>query len=459
MNTKHAVVGYAGEYTHYDRAAGRYEDIPFSVDGFSLGQLCQLAVDNRLTHLWVMPGAAIIPDKPWFDKALAEWDLLPTWQWEDTLPSEQNLLVSCTGCRKPKGGQHWLSIIFVAQTQWSWATDDLTAMWLLDIVQKLEDELGVPVGAGPTTVGTKLLQKLHERRPALLAKPEADLAAIPWGQAARDLIWSRALTDEECNMKYLHKFDKRSAYLRSSQEEQMGVGEPAHYGQEDYELLVLLDPHLPGIWRIDTPVNHPISHTYDRDLLPHPLWTGAEWVSSPVLRLLNKMGYTGDIHEAWVFHDSARTLRVWAEKLWDTRQRFKGAFWDAVKDIYTSTEGLFGSDKVAGTWKYRPDWWVQIKGGAYALMFYNMLKYAQGGHYPVMVYMDALWYVSDERLPGDAVQGILSHQNSLGGYKHEWTLEEPADGWKTILRADMGIVRKIELLNDLAEGYHRHEHD
>ena len=433
-----------------------------TMPGRRLYSMCAMAVEYGFTHLWIMPGVCV-PDKEWFFEAAAclDWDLLPTWQWgeDDALANEfatdLNLLVSCTGCRRPKGGQHWFTIIFVAQTQWSWATDDLTSARLLEIVGNLETSLGVPVAAGPTTVGTKLLQKIHAKRPTLLAAPHTDLSEIPFAQAARDLRWERPLTIAELASTYLHKFDKNSAYLRSCQEEYVGVGEPEHL-TTSHVYTANNDICLPGIYKIQ------LRHMREESLLPPPLWKDAEWVAAPILKMLLKYGAIVSAEEAWLFPSTARTLRPWAEKLWDSRLAFKQAGKqeeaDGIKDIAASTAGLFNSEKLKGTWKYRPDWWSQIVGGTWAMMFYNMLKFAaESGAYPVMAYTDSLFYISDEKLPGEAVRGILSHQNSLGGYRHEWTLPLQEPDVRDAIDSNAPLNLKIGVLNDLAEEYYEHD--
>lgn len=425
----------------------------------SLSDLCSLTLTSGFTHLWVLPGITPQPDEQFFQDAKGEWDLFPTWRDKVVIEGYPNELVSVTGFRLPKGGQKQISVIYLHNCSWSWANDDLSPKQLLITLRYTEQGIGVDVGAGTTTVGTNLLKKSVRSHFEWLQHPSIDLSTLPFKDAAMDVISPR---DGKVDMsrvtgkKYLHKFDKISAYLRSCAEENVGVGEIEHYDGRDIERMTIEQAcKVPGIYRISP-------YVPDNPLIPSLLWKDAQWVSSPVLKMLKHFGAKIVLHEAWAFPKYAKVLKEWAERLYSARQTFKTDTFawkhpigrenarDAVKDVYTSTMGIFTSDTVKGSWKYRPDWHAQIVGGVRALMFYNIEKFASQGDYPIMVYMDALYYTSNERNPEKAVPHILQHKDSLGGYKHEWTLE--LDGQVTsVLAGNKGINIKLGELNDIAD--------
>ena len=171
------------------------------------------------------------------------------------------------------------------------------------------------------------------------------------------------------------------------------------------------------------------------------------------------------VRESWTFPNAYKSLKLWAGFLFDARKSFKTdrAKWthepcalhaaNGMKDIATKTVGLFGDtdvlDNPKNAWKYRPDYRSQAIGGTRALMHYNIAKYASKGNYPCMVYMDALFYCSNDPNPETAIPGILDHKDSLGGYKHVWTLPITQEV-RNILANGQGLGMQIGMLNRLA---------
>lgn len=445
-------------------------------DAYSLSGLCELARYSKLSHMWVLPDTGITPDRAYFAQAIGEWDLWATWDIEDEIArttEQPQLLVSVTGCKRPKGGQHWFSIGFVGQSQWSWVEEDMSPKVLLQTVKYMQEALKVPVGAGTTTVGMKLLQERNsnDERKAWIAPPSIDLSKLHWDETVKDVVWDLRPLPARLP-RYLHKLDKNAAYLAACVAEQFGSGTPTHvfhdHGVEEKKF---------GLWRCEL-----ISSSQPLPELPS-MWNyeGKEaWLMRPMINLLRTNGYTLHITEGWEWPAQHFTLKSWAQELWDVRQSFKKdtVRWkhtpsrqnacDGMKDIATSTVGLFASDALRqentrtiertgkAIWKYRPDWHGEAISRHRAVMFWNMLKVREAcGITPLFVYMDALFYASDEYDPYKALPGISWQSGDglstdIGKYKHEWTLPLDSDV-VSLLKSGERLTDKLSMLNDMAE--------
>ncbi len=459
MNTKHGVLykhGFLDADTVDYNWTGDLEEV---IGGSSLDTVCDFALKRNLTHLWIMPDAGITPDKEWFNAHDPEkWSLLDNWLYHniEPPPGQINLLKSVTGWRLPRGGQKQITLCFLGQASWSWAhTPGFAPQSLLEVISRLEYDMGVPVATSPATAGMRYLKATQPAKTDWLRTIGGiPLAEVPWSDGAKNLLWSRELTDEEYERgRYVHKVDKNGMFLRACVEEMFGAGELAHC-QVPW-IPDGVDPRkAPGIWSVLVG-EEPDSLLAHIPLLPPPVWNDSTWLATPLVKLLHKMGYTVDILEGYYFPEYHGTLKHWAENLWKFRQAAKG--WpevrDSYKEIYTSTLGLARSDQVEqDSYKFRPDINAQVVAGARAAMMYNMLKLAGKHIYPVMVYIDSLLFVSEHENVEQAIPGILDHQHSLGGYKHEWTLPL-TQAVRDVLSCQLPRNKKLTQLNAWAKEY------
>lgn len=469
MNTQHGVLS-AHQLLSIDGQRNRW----FSQDVApprTLGGLFDLAVQQQLTHLWVMPDAGIVPTQDIYEAAQPEWSLVGSWKYRKDFPlpaGMENELIQATGRSKTVGPNQsrasQVSVCFAHNSHWDWGREpDLTPKELLRIVGYLEQALDVRVGAGPSTVGTRVLEKVLAKYPHWLQIPEVNLHTLPFSvEAAKNVIWDRVPAGDELSRRYLVKVDKNSAYPRACVEELFGDAHVEHVDGERY------DHRYPGVWRVTAAGE-------DRPDFPSPLWEsaktrmqqGALWIGTPIVKLLYKMGYTVEVHEGWAFCEEEVNgkpikhyhgiLKHWAEHLWQVRKDFadetrwksayaRAAAQGAIKNVLNMTIGVTKFDQYEQLcYQARPDWNVQVVAGARAAMFYNMLKFEQEGKgTPVMVYIDALLYLSDDPMP------FVDNRMSLGGYKHEWTLLV-TDEVRGILTGKRSRAKKLEHLNDVAE--------
>lgn len=432
---------------------------------YMLPDLCNLVDTTKITHLWVWPGL-VAPNRAYFKQACQEWDLFGSWNIDAEVAAatgEEPELISVTGFRLPKGGRKQVNIAFVENCQWSFCDEDLTPKRLLLTLKLLEDRFGIVIGAGPTTAGMNLLKMLTINHPEWLATPKIDLLELPFKDAAKEIIWERALTGGELQGKYVVKLDKRSAYLRGCVASTYGTGTPIHvfHGQG-------IEEHKIGVWHV-----HILARPEDNSLLPPVVAKHIKegWFMAPTIQLLQGQGYTLKIDEGWVFptpkgqkRGGNGIMKEWGQKLFAARMYFKhqdepanmrpifeNCEW-ACKDIATATVGLFGSPLVKGTWKARPDIHAQTISTHTSTMHYNIQKiWNESRQAPFMVYMDALYYACDTPNPIESgeIQGLTLAPETLGMYKLEWSI--PLKKALPIIQSTDAPNVKLGHFNDIAE--------
>jgi len=422
----------------------------------SLGALCQLAVDEKLTHLWVLD--EVEADTAYYEATSEEWNLRANWKYTAGRmlpPGRMNLLSSVSGFRRvPKGGQLHITIIFPkhAHVPWRWVKRAAARDALLTILY-LERALEIPITGSAPTAGVRLLEKMQRtgHHPEWLEIPDLDWDHLPFRlrDVAADLIAERPLLPEERTASYLHKIDKNGAYLRACVTEMLGVGTP--------ELVNTCQSQekRPGIWRC----------SFDPIELPGlpAVWDGGAWLVTPILQSLRSTGHDVVVHEGYVWNESHGVFKRWAETLWNVRQGFRlGSYkdqtWkseqvralaeDACKQIATATIGLTSYRGFeTKTFKFRPDWKAQIVGGVRARMFSNLLKLQQEQDItPIITYIDGMYLLSSEPDIYKVAGSLLDKPNALGGFKPEWSLAV-TDEVRLAFNSNLSIVEKLEVFN------------
>src|SRR5579885_484350 len=425
----------------------------------SLPALYDMAIDFNLTHLWLHPGTGIEFNTPLADEML-NFDYLPNWKYDQSVADRlgHNTLISFYGSRLRRQNPQrriWnVYIICMEHMMWDWPAARMAPAQLLDLIAEMEGKLTVKLSGSPSGAGMRYLRRVEARHSEWFVAPEVNLQDIPFSAAAKPLIWRRLPTVQELmEATHLVAFDKNAAFPRASVEEVFGYSNPLH-STTSIESYIKQGLHekLPGIWPL-ADIFPPPANSYCWNLLPPPLWKGAEWIATPLVKLLSKMGYTAKYDEAWVFPQYAHIYAKWAKNLWEFRQQYAPGTpqRESFKQIMNDTLGLTRSLRVAGSGKFRPDPNAQIVAGARAAMFYNLITHALNNYHPIMVQIDAVYYLATTGDPERAVPGMLAHKDSLGGYKHKWSLPL-TDQVKGLLLAERLAQTKIlEALNKLAE--------
>lgn len=426
-----------------------------------LAALYDLAVDLKLTHLWIHSSYNLeITEVPG-----ADFDMLCTWKYPEDIAktlSEPNPLVSCYGRRKYNADNperftrrsYSVYIIFLQHVLWDWP-HDLPPDAILTLIDDLEAKLGVTLSGSPSGTGLRYLKQVNVRHPEWLDKPDRAILELPWDKAAKPLIWQRELTPGELERKYIVAVDKNGAYPRAAQEELFGVGQPLHVtGGEAGCATMLHEKMLPGMWHVnELRIADAVQHSFVAEgLIPEPLsnWHEEFWVASPMIKLMLKMGYEVQADEGYVFPQAQPVFKRYVEKLWIIRNGYASGTVerDSIKQVMNDLFGMLRSAKITDSPISRPDWYAMVVAGSRANMMYNIIKYALQGFFPFMVQMDALYFASDSPDPA-SIRGIMDHQGGLGGYKHKWTLPLTEE-IKAVLRTTMAQSRKLQLLNALA---------
>jgi hypothetical protein len=454
MKTKHGVLTNEGLLTIQ---GNNWQTVPMARDN-TLLNLMLTCTDYELTHLWIHPETGIEPHAPLpieqgtFKGIVENWDLLGH--------TRGTHIKSVTGWQTDKKGST-ARVIFPHHSGWGQTGRITTPGWgklangkqLLVTIAYLEKKLGVPIGASPGSTGWELHKKMH---PDWVENfPRVNLDTMHFREGARDMAAQSPYTKG----KYLHKVDKNSAYLAACTLDMFyGVGDPVL--DEDGSKYLdgsKKDGHRPGTWYC--------SITPGEILLPN--WEKAQkhWLATPMIRLMRKVGYEVVPHLGWYFPQCHQLLEKWALFIWETREFFATAdskeyrrrdccefARQACKQIAVETVGLtsylqFGEEEE--TDKRRPDIKAETVARNYELMWYNIMKFhQQTGKKPILVYMDALYYISDEpTLTGNLAQ-ILARQNQLGGFKYEGTIEISPEVAE-ILNAKTNVSKKLEHLNKI----------
>ena len=164
--------------------------------------------------------------------------------------------------------------------------------------------------------------------------------------------------------------------------------------------------------------------------------------------------------EGWEFPERARVLSKWVKYLWEKRMMYpSGHMRASYKQIMNDTIGLFRSQEVKGSWKYRPDWYAEIVNYSNMLIQENIAKFAREMQiWPAMVHIDALYYVLSRETAEKLLTAISGHSESLGGYKVKFQipLDEEWEGEtvRTILQSERtpaGQNGKLYCFNRIAE--------
>jgi hypothetical protein len=463
MKTRHGVLTSEGVLSIRNN---QWHMMPVGIDGSlvpwieNLSDLCKIAVDAGLTHLWVHAEANVEPqvsfeiNKGCFKGIEHGWDIMGHMEGSHVKSAHA----------WPATGGDAVDIIFPAYSGWGksnrmnvpgWAAV-ATPKQLLVTISYLERKLEVPMGGSPGSTGWNLHKKLHPdwSKESPLMKAVGDIFRE---SAGPDFTTQREYDPDEGL--YLHKIDKNSAYLQACKFDSFyGVGDPVQDKNGSK-----FDGKSPGAWLC----------TVDPVKVEFPGYpAGTYWIATPVVRLMQKdENYSVEIHEGWYWQfrdkkdsrpsDAHQVMAKWAQLVWETRQFFVStedkayrhkeccAFaTSAMKQIATATVGLSGSKKFGDedTDKRRPDIRSQTISRSYELMYWNVMKFAELTELvPLFTYNDALYYVSDSpQVPFPDV--FLKRQKDLGGFKYEGYIHITPDVVEA-LSDETSVSKKLEFLN------------
>ncbi|WP_158603048.1 hypothetical protein [Jiangella rhizosphaerae] len=299
--------------------------------------------------------------------------------------------------------------------------------------------VGIPYRISAGVTGQDLMQTIKPRSGTGRAgRIEAiDTYVEPCPPAVKpgvepEMVWTRNLQPSEFEKKYLHVYDRNAHYVAAAGATLLGGAIPA----EHYPNGADFDQRRPGFWRIVTPE---WDDPFQPDPFPPDFITGqrreTSWVATPTLWWLTNpnldfgRGMDIEILEAYLWPalptrggprdtSTARTSRYlegWTAHLREALKALKNdGSRDAemvlpdVKLTGVAPIGKFAADRQAERQSplYRPDWRHQVIAQAKSNMRWMIDKIGtRTGQWPIAIYFDALYYVSDDPNPITAWPG------------------------------------------------------
>jgi len=321
-----------------------------------------------------------------------------------------------------RGHEQRLTLAFPAHAGWNWTLPD--AISLLATVTYLDQVLARHMVESPQQSAHQLLTELTLKESVtqlrvspvdLWTLPDREGRPVPLQEETPGPSWIRTLTLEEQRQRYLHKYTCFSRALRACQDVQLGAGTPQLSPQGR-----AFDGIRPGFWRVH--LDRAGSIFNDKQL---PGSLNQEWISTPHVVCCRNIGYEVQVQEGYFWPQSHQLLKPWATFLWQAVERMQNQprhfhhvqaranASQTIKQLAEQGIALLREPAEAGGWS-RPDWWAQIAGRQWALLFADLARLVKRGTMPVLIDGDAFWVVSPDPNPSTAVPGLLSTQRWNG---------------------------------------------
>lgn len=291
---------------------------------------------------------------------------------------------------------------------------------------RFADTMRVPWHVSPSATGLDLMEHLqYRRREELFTRRDPDQIVQPARVRAleAEINWSRPPTKDELALPYVHVYDRGGSHLAGVSSLELPIGDPEHHdGPLEF------DPSRPGYWRIRVPdsndwrIPHPLAVTHrQREFL---------WVTTPTLDLASFLDYEPEILEAYTWPAHGRILDPWYTRIRDARTSLDTDDPDdqtsrtLIKELYTRTIGMLGSDEHQGGGRfYAPERRHHIIAKARSNLLRQVVKIGrENGIWPLAIRNDAILYASSEPDPFAAWPGDpAKFGRGLGQYKAERT--------------------------------------
>ena len=418
------------------------------IDGFILENVREC--DATLANLWSENRAIWILDENWattLDRVLvgARRFELKTNRFYDLGDGGEEAEAPYTNMSlrvafKPKGAPDSVKdcLILFPDKALQWEMDEESdpevCEWAL---ARLQEHFSRSLVYPPGRLSTYLMESTRERAKEQWDYKRPPSTFDPWLRLSQgddpldDWKRLRPFTHTEKKTKYIHAFDKNAAYLQAIGIP-LGVGEYHRYDAKER----LLDWERPGVWKVKT-------RPYFSDELAATLLDGGRqvsrmfnppglrgsepfsvWVATPQFKLMCELDLITDVEEAYLADDSSKLFATYyshikqALSLADeliannldrpdgseiVERRKSGEIGKRMKSfakaIYSRGIGYLRAEfaRESGQWFYRPDWWAMIVAEVGARLFRDTREvWKESGDWPVGVYVDCVYYASDE---------------------------------------------------------------
>jgi hypothetical protein len=258
---------------------------------------------------------------------------------------------------------------------------------------------------------------------------------VPWMSPR---TWHRSPTQDERGRGWLHQYDKTVAWMSAYSNVGLGIGEPVHapHGIE-------YDPKYAAYWRVPEVPGRGLPGLPELQFGDAP--EGGHWLRTPAVDLLRQIypGWEPEVVEAWYWPTTRRALNGMYERLKGSRAyildaiaagrpggkwakqlngRLYQSFWGYLQRVSGpkpdhETGGNFDRDIY-----WRPDWSGALIELACANTYRALIGFAESGHYPITLNVDAITLASDEPDPELAKPARMV----LGDQGGNWSLEGSA---------------------------------
>ncbi len=250
--------------------------------------------------------------------------------------------------------------------------------------------------------------------------------------------WHRKPTLAERACGYLHQYDKTAAWMGAYSNVLLGIGEPQHATGN-----LVYNPKWAGYWRVAEVPGHGIEGLPPLQFADAP--DGGHWLRTPGMDLLRQLypEWEPEVVEAWYWPTSRRALNGMYQHLKNSRDyildaiaagrpgaklakqvngRLYQSFWGHLGRVSGPKQDFESGGNYDRDIYWRPDWAHSLRELACCNTYRALMGFAESGHYPISVYVDAAAFASDEPDPQLAKPASML----IGDQGGNWTPEGSA---------------------------------
>lgn len=397
-----------------------------------LDDLLEISSKCGVDTAWIQPGSKTSYWPADDISNAAGWDLRPSVKRK----KDQRFLKGISARR----GKTWLTLTWPEHSAYEWHGQP-TGETMLTAGEYVAGALWVPLDHNPGVMGRSLMKACNasDRRKEWIEAPtDFDFDVLPAIAGEGYAYVSGAGDDPEAWLAvYKHQqgitgdafvqaWDCNSQHPAASKIVQVGRGKPRYHKAPGIHLSA--KEKRAAYWRISNLVAPADSLLHELN----PLEVDQEWVTTPLLQLLQNEGAEFDVEEAWIWDEQHAIFDTFAQLFWDGRQalakpsnRFpdeaaRALAYYSVKRVGAACVGLLkaAESKLYHPEWYRPDWWRFIVEQSRVLAFYKAKKVWQlYKKLPLMIASDCFYYLCGEQAPEQALAGCFDRADQLGGYK------------------------------------------
>ncbi len=389
-----------------------------------IGDVQQLAIEHGVTNLWILPNSNLA----------AKFEMLSfiTDASENFSNCNVEQIHGYYNVWKKSGTyEERTSVHITIPHLTNFAVLDISAKSFCKAVVALWKVLkNVQPMCAPAYTGKRELEDMYSKFPNRLANNPDDLIPILKYRQAGELHW-KTKTIKKAGL-YVHAYDRNGSYCASMQGLKLGLGVPNHYEKG----TIIFDKKLVGLWRVKANNKHSI---FTGEYAPMPFFPVPDfeqegiWLWTPSINAALRCGYEIEIEEAYIWEHSRPILEEWAKFLYDGRFELREILEDEdalaqaliwIKAIPNLTIGSFApNDETIHSAIKRYDFRSMVIAENYNRVMLPIEKLAKIGEYPIIVYVDGIFLLSDNPNPYEAYPMLSGDKTKLGGYRYEASMK------------------------------------